>query len=73
VAKTRVFKLQRALLSSEASPPVLAYDQHRRFNLNLPATPELLKLFGDDHKIYVNATPRGDTLLVHDRVRPRAW
>lgn len=73
MAKTRVFKLQRPVATNDPEPKVLAYDQHRRFEFHLPLDGNLKQLFGDAYKVFVNATPKGQQLLVGQPVRARDW
>jgi hypothetical protein len=48
------FKIQKALASTEANPPVLIYDKDRKYQCQVPATDLMNKLFDrNGFKIYV--------------------
>lgn len=69
-----IFKLQRAIVSSEDQPPVLAYNEDRSALGQFPATPEMLELFGDEYKIYVDAELSEDGQLeVVEVVEEQDW
>lgn len=52
-----IFKLQRPLLTTEQQPLVLVYNQDRTWEGQIPLTPELQELFGDQDKVYIMAIP----------------
>jgi hypothetical protein len=52
-----VFKVQRALVSNEESPPVLVYNEDRSIMGQVPATKEVMELFPpNEHKIFVKGS-----------------
>lgn len=59
-----IFKLQRPLFTTEEEPKILVYNQSRSWEGQIPITPELLALFGDQAKIYIIATPQDDGKLI---------
>lgn len=66
-----IFKLQRPIDGSNG--PVLAYDQHRNHQKFLPMTRQLVALFNDQVKIYVEAKMDGEKLVIDKRVPDRGW
>lgn len=52
-----IFKLQRPLFMPEQQPLVLVYNQDRTWEGEIPLTPELQELFGDQDKVYIMAIP----------------
>lgn len=69
-----IVKLQEPLFTMEDEPPVLAYDQSRKFMITVPLTKALNKLFGPKVKIYAEASVDKDGALVIENVVPdRSW
>ena len=67
-----IVKLQFPL--SDPRAPLLAYDQRRNYQAQIPQTPELCKLFGNKLKIYVDATEEENGRLNIKRVvSDRSW
>lgn len=52
-----IFKLQRSLVSNEADPPVLIYNEDRSIMDQVPATQDILDLFPPDvFKIFIKGS-----------------
>jgi hypothetical protein len=59
--KPEIWKVQRAITSSEEQPPILIYNKDRSKQGEIPATSGILKLFNDDeYKIFIQGTIGND-------------
>lgn len=71
-----IFKLQRALSSTEKDPPVLAYNQDRskHYHVRLDAK-TIKKVFRGSYKVFRHCKEVDDTLeIIFDEVLPdRGW
>lgn len=66
-----IIKLQRPL--NDPSGDILAYDQTRKWQVFLSQTKELLALFGEKPKIYVEGDRRGGKIDIKGVVPDRGW
>lgn len=72
-----IFKFQRPLFSTDFPTEILVYDKAREFETMLPATPELLALFGDEVKFFAECevTPQksGFRLTITSKISDPHW
>ena len=75
-----IFKLQRALITTEALIPCLIYNEDRSIKHLINMTPELMDLFGEELSIYIDSyieNPTVDTfplaLLVGKIMEEQSW
>lgn len=74
--KEEVYKLQRALMSTETNPAVLAYNKDRSQEFHLVMDEESKNsIFGGEYKVYCLCLIEFDhgRLLVGDRVENQNW
>ena len=62
--RPRLFKLQRAIKSSEPIDSVLVYDKDRKYTGEIMMTPDLEKAFGLEVKIYCMGLYNYDTKTI---------
>lgn len=67
-----ILKLQWPI-AGERDAPILAYDQTRRHQTLLPATPDLAALFDGRVKIYVEANIQAGKVSVQRVITDRPW
>ena len=67
-----VLKLQWPL-AGESSPPILAYDQNRRYQRLLQPTRDLADLFKGREKVYVEATVINGDVIVQREIADQPW
>lgn len=66
-----MFKLQLPLAGGNE---IYAYNESRRVSVFLKKSPELMRLFGHNLKIYVEATQKGKGLEIHSVVsKAQGW
>jgi hypothetical protein len=75
MAKSEIWKVQRAITSSEEQPPILIYNKDRSKQGEIPATPEILDLFDDDeYKIFIQGTIGDDGQIEFEKhVDEKDW
>ncbi len=68
---SEIVKVQRAIVPRDG--PVLIYDKRRRHEVTVPLSDDLVKVIGDEFKLFFNAEWTGSTWKIGDRAPWQSW
>lgn len=68
-----IVKMQRSLATTAARQQMLIYNESKTILVEQDLTPEAVKLFGNQDKVYAKASYKKGHLTIHGLVKAQAW
>lgn len=68
-----IVKVQIPIVSTKENPPAFIYNEDRSYVAKAEITDELMEVFGNQEKLFFNATITNGSLLLIENVSDPGW